>query len=268
MKTDANSVPENLSDLQTRFTAHIRDPQANPAPEGIEDRRMAIYRDLFFNNIKGFLSSNFPVLHSLYSTEDWETLCRSFYRDHICHTPLFPELPREFLQYLQELPADDLPGPPFMLELAHYEWVELGLQLDETDPDEMDANKNGDLIDGIPVLSPLAWPLSYHYPVHQIKKDFQPQTRPDEPTHLLVWRQRDFQIKFMQLNVVSLLLIQQMQEQPGRTGLQHLDNIAGILNHPNPDTVIQGGTHLLQDWLAKDIVLGTHPHQSDTPTRD
>jgi hypothetical protein len=31
--------------LQYRFTAHIRD-QNNPPPEGIEDRRMAIYRDL------------------------------------------------------------------------------------------------------------------------------------------------------------------------------------------------------------------------------
>ena len=35
----------SFKDLQYRFTAHIRDPQNNPAPEGIEDRRLAIYRD-------------------------------------------------------------------------------------------------------------------------------------------------------------------------------------------------------------------------------
>jgi len=257
MKTSANSAPEKLAELQTRFAAHIRDPQSNAAPEGIEDRRMAIYRDLFFNNIKGFLSSNFPVLHSLYSTEDWDKLCRDFYRDHRCHTPLFPELPREFLQYLQSFPPEQLPGPPFILELAHYEWVELGLQLDETDPDGIEVEAGGDLLNGVPVLSPLAWPLSYNYPVHQIQKDYQPATTPDEATHLLVWRQHDFQIKFMQLNAVSLLLLQQIKEQPKQTGLQHLNYIAGILNHPNSEAVIQGGAGLLQDWHEKQVVLGT-----------
>lgn len=259
MKTDANSAPEKLADLQTRFAAHIRDPQINAAPDGIEDRRMAIYRDLFFNNIKSFLSSNFPVLHSLYCADDWDQLCRDFYRDHQCHTPLFPELPREFLQYLQTFPDGQLPGPAFMLELAHYEWVELGLQLDETDPDEIEFTRDGDLLNGVPVVSPLAWPLSYNYPVHQIKKDFQPASKPDEATHLLVWRQFDFQIKFMQLNAVSLMLLQRMKQQPDQTGAQHLSSIAGILNHPKPEIVIQGGTSLLQDLHAKQVVFGTRP---------
>lgn len=259
MKASADPVPEKLRDLQTRFAAHIRDPQANAAPEGIEDRRMAIYRNLFFNNIKGFLSSNFPVLRSLYSAADWDQLCRSFYRDHRCHTPLFPELPREFLQYLQAFPGGQLPGPAFILELAHYEWVELGLQLDESDPDEIEAVRDGDLLNGVPVLSPLAWPLSYNYPVHQIQTDFQPTTKPAEATHLLVWRQPDFHIKFMQLNVVAMLLLQHIKKQPDQTGLQHLNAIAGILNHPNPEAVIQGGTELLQDWHEKQVVLGTRP---------
>jgi hypothetical protein len=35
---------------QYEFAAHIRDPEKNAAPPGIEDRRLAIYRDLFFNN--------------------------------------------------------------------------------------------------------------------------------------------------------------------------------------------------------------------------
>ncbi|MCJ7814965.1 MAG: DNA-binding domain-containing protein, partial [Xanthomonadales bacterium] len=56
--------PDRLKKLQTAFAAHIRDPENQAAPAGIEDRRMKIYRDLFFNNIRSLLSSNFPVLHS------------------------------------------------------------------------------------------------------------------------------------------------------------------------------------------------------------
>ena len=32
----------NLEALQREFTAHIRDPERRPAPEGVEDRRMYI----------------------------------------------------------------------------------------------------------------------------------------------------------------------------------------------------------------------------------
>ena len=48
----ADAAPEALASLQTRFAGHIRDPRQVAAPDGIEDRRMAIYRDLFFNNIR------------------------------------------------------------------------------------------------------------------------------------------------------------------------------------------------------------------------
>ena len=40
---------------QYAFAAHIRDPENNPAPTGIEDRRMGVYRELFFNNLLNLL---------------------------------------------------------------------------------------------------------------------------------------------------------------------------------------------------------------------
>jgi hypothetical protein len=252
-------APEALANLQTSFAAHIRDPQAVAAPDGIEDRRMAIYRDLFFNNIRGFLSGNFPVLKTLYTDAAWAILCREFFSEYRCHTPLFPELPREFLQYLQNHRKDHEGDPPFMLELAHYEWVELALSLDEAEIDDIKVDPDGDLINGIPVLSPLAWPLSYQYPVHQIRVDYQPEAPPDEPTHLLVWRQRDFSIKFMLLNEISLLLVQKMKEDPAMSGLELLTAIAGIINHPKTEVVIQGGTALLNELRGKQVILGTRP---------
>jgi len=259
----SDTAPEALAKLQTSFAAHIRDPQSVAAPDGIEDRRMAIYRDLFFNNIKGFMSSNFPVLKSLFSDADWNVLCRDFYREYRCHTPLFPELPREFLKYLQDHRQGHEQDPPFMLELAHYEWVELALSLDETELDEIEVDEDGDLLNGVPVLSPLAWPLSYSYPVHRIRADFQLHEKPPEPTHLLVWRQQDFSIRFMQLNATSQLLLQTMKDQQNmkdqrqNTGLELLNTVAELINHPKPEVVIEGGKALLNDFKTKGVILGT-----------
>jgi hypothetical protein len=257
MSTDA--APEALAKLQTRFAAHIRDPASTPAPEGIENRRMAIYRDLFFNNIQSFLSTNFPVLRTLYEDSSWRQLCRDFYSEFRSQTPLFPEISREFLRYLQHERQQRDGDPPFMLELAHYEWVELALSLDETETSEIPVNPDGDLLAGVPVLSPLAWPLSYNYPVHRICVDYQPENAGDEPTHLLVWRLQDFSIRFMQLNEISAFLLQKLKDGSSQTGQELLALIAAQISHPKPKVVIEGGKLLLDELRDKQVVLGTRP---------
>lgn len=255
----AESRPDRLNKLQTEFAAHIRDPENHAAPGDIEDRRMRIYRDLFFNNIQSLLAGNFPVLRTLYDDERWRRLIRDFYSEHHCQTPLFTEVAKEFLRYLQDGRKKRPDDPGFLLELAHYEWVELALSLDERDPAKVAANPGGDLLHGIPVLSPLAWPLSYCYPVHLIKPDYQPESPPEKPSHILVYRNRCDEIKFMKLNDVSRLLLKLIQEKPGSTGLELLTEIAAAIEHPEPQKVITAGTELLNDLRSKDVLLGTRP---------
>ena len=72
---------------QYEFTAHLRDPANNPAPEGIEDRRIGIYRDLLYNNVENFISSSFPVIRSIYNDENWHRMVRDFFARHKSHTP-------------------------------------------------------------------------------------------------------------------------------------------------------------------------------------
>jgi len=146
--------------LQYQFTAHMRDPQANPAPAGIEDRRMGIYRDLIFCNMEQFVSSNFPVIRTLYNDAEWNSLVRDFLREHECHTPLFPEFGREFLRYVEWRQQQGKGDPPFLLELAHYEWAELALNLDENEISAVPHDADGDAVSGIPAMSPLACVLA------------------------------------------------------------------------------------------------------------
>src|SRR5262245_6273043 len=97
--------------LQRAFAAHLRDPAHAPSPEGIEPRRMAVYSELFFNNIESLIAANFPVIRTLYDADAWRDLVRAFYRDHRCHTPLFTDIAREFIRYL-ETRAEDRAGDP------------------------------------------------------------------------------------------------------------------------------------------------------------
>jgi hypothetical protein len=249
--------PERLRKLQIAFAAHIRDPENHAAPAGIEDRRMKIYRDLFFNNICSLLASNFPVLHAIYGEAGWRELVREFYSEHHSQTPLFPEVSREFLRYLQDGRNQQANDPGFLLELAHYEWVELALSLDERDPMAVAANRDGDLLTGTPVLSPLAWPLSYRYPVHRIGPENQPDAPPGEPTHILVYRNLQDTVKFIQLNHVSRMLLDLIQQDDAGTGMQLLQKIAENLGHKDPESVIANGSRLLADWKEKGVLLGS-----------
>lgn len=249
--------PERLARLQTAFAGHIRDPEGVPAPAGVEDRRMRIYRELFFKNVESLLAGNFPVLRKLYGQSGWQRLIREFFIEHRAQTPLFPELAKEFLRYLQDVRGTRPGDPPFLLELAHYEWVELALLIDSRELDKVDADPNGDLLDGVPVLSALAWPLSYRFPVHRISPDYRPEAPPDTVTQLLAYRNRADQVRFMQINDVTRLLLHLMSEHPDFTGRALLAMTAGQVGHPDPGALTRHGLQLLEDLRARDIVLGT-----------
>lgn len=242
---------------QMEFAAHIRDPERNPAPQGVEDRRMAIYRELFYNNVEGFVASGFPVLRSLYTDPRWHRLVRGFFAEHRCKTPYFLEIAREFLSYLESeyQPTDN--DPPFLLELAHYEWVELALQTADESAEVSGMDPNGDLLQNVPVLSTLVWALTYRYPVHRIAPDQQPREAPDAPTHLLVLRDRTDRVRFNEINPVTARLLALLQDNHTRTGLELLQRIAQELQHPDPAVVIAGGADILEDLRRQGVILGS-----------
>jgi hypothetical protein len=166
-----------LKDSQMAMARYLRDPDKEPAPAGVEPRRLKIYQDLVYNNIEGFISGGFPVLRSLYEDADWHGLVRDFIDQHRCHTPYFLEISQEFIQFLLEThPLRDC-DPPFMAELAHYEWVELALDVSQEVLPEPSAV--GNVLAAVPGLSPLAWLLSYHYPVQRIGPGFRPTEATD-----------------------------------------------------------------------------------------
>jgi hypothetical protein len=242
--------------VQYAFAAHLRDPQRNPAPPDVEDRRMQVYRELFYNNVESFIAGGFPVLRKLHDDTAWHALVRDFFARHHSHTPFFHGIAGEFLRYLQEKRAAQPEDPPFLLELAHYEWVELALGISEKELDFAGVQAGGDMLSGRPVLSPLAWNLAYQYPVHRIAPSFRPVEPPAQPTYIVVYRDRHDHIGFLEINAVTARLLQRIETQPGHSGREHLQAIAQELKHPEPEVVIEGGREILEGLRQRDIILG------------
>jgi len=242
--------------VQYEFTAHLRDPAGAPAPAGIEDRRLAVYRELVFTNMESFISSNFPVIRSLYDDAQWDTLAREFLRDHRCHTPLFPEFAREFLRYIEARREQERDDPPFLLELAHYEWAELALSLDEADIADITDVADGDAIEGVPVVSPLVCVLAYAYPVHCIRPEFRPAEPPPQPTVLLLVRGRDDQVRFHEINALGAMLIERLQANVDHSGRECLDAVLAQFDSETADALRPAGLALIAELQQQEAILG------------
>ncbi len=259
MPANKNQTQYDFQKMQYAFTAHIRQPGINAIPENIEDRRMKIYSQLFYNNVEDFMSTTYPVLCEILGEQRWHALVRDYFANHKAHTPLFPEMPREFLVYLEEERqphADDL---PFMLELAHYEWVELALSVSDLTNDTAQLSEHTNFLDEVPILSNLAWLLSYQFPVHQISNDYQPAQSGEQATHIVASRLEDGeQISFTEVNPVIARLLQLIKEnKQSLTGKELLTQIANELENPDISSIIDFGQQTLTDLNNKAIIIGT-----------
>lgn len=237
----------SLQHQQWALTRHLRDPARVPAPEGLEARGLQVYRELLFNNLQGLLAGSFPVLLQVLDTDEWEAMCRRYFVEHRCRTPLFTEVAGEFVEWLQAQPG--LPRP-FLAELAHYEWVELALQGHQAsalpttalDPWQVHLRR-----------SALAWPLLYEWPVQSIGRDCQPTRPGDTPVFLLARREGDGRIVFSQLSALAWQLLEQIEALPGHTGQAHVARLA-TRNGLEPAALADPGRSLLWQMQAAGVI--------------
>lgn len=245
----------NFQEQQFELARNIR----TGATSSAVSRRLNVYQDLFFNNIEGFCGNAFPVLKSVLPEPVWQAWVRSFLIHSQCSSPFFIDIAEEFLSFLNEtlkpvlelvedsktssraeawaellpeyqkldkqsqklIETVNLERYPWLLELAHYEWVELYVSTREpqkglvkTDLDQLYQNK-------ISIsLADAALPLAYQYPVQTIKVGHVERISSDLTT-LLVYQswQRDSDTvlqgdtHFLHLDIVSVHLLHYLQNQ-------------------------------------------------------
>ena len=242
---------KSFQETQLAFARHVRAPGLYPAPAAIDDRRMGIYRELVYNNIENFIANVFPVIRSILSDEHWHLLIRDFIHQHRCQTPYFLEISEEFLHYLMQERGLRDSDPAFLLELAHYEWIELALDVSEAHippassyPIDLPASKAR--------VSPLVVCLGYQYPVHKISPHYQPPVV--EPTQLVVYRNRDDKVCFMVANPLTLRLLYLLQTNIQQSLDDHLQIIATELQHQNPGILVGEAHVLIEELFNLDII--------------
>lgn len=237
---------------QQQFAAYIRNPHHSHVPANVKPERMAVYRELFFNNVESFLSTGFPVLRRISTDAQWQELAEDFFSRHQNQSPYFSEISEEFLEFLQNErhnPADY----PFLLELAHYEWVEMALSIAQEQAPPF-TEYIEDFLSQKVIISPLAWPLAYQYPVHQISPDFLPIEPPAQATYLIVYRGWDDEVHFIQISAITFRLLQIIAENPELTVSACLKQVEVEANHPEPEVIVAGGMEILQQLFNKSII--------------
>jgi len=239
---------------QLAFTARLRDPQNQPPLAGVPDERMAVYEEIVFNNLFESVSACFPVARKVLGKRRWLKLNQAFMRDYSADSPLFRSIPAQFLEFLR-LPEAGLQQqlPPYFSSLCHYEWVELSVASAQAATTQA-VQPAGDLANGRPFFSPAMQLLDYEYAVHRISARHKPRQR--ESTQLLVFRNADDHVKFIELNSVTYRLISLLQNHPF-SGKQALTLLANELQHPQPESIIEFGLSILEDLRNQGVIIGT-----------
>ncbi len=246
---------DNLEQQQQALTRYLRDPEHQTPPADMTAARVNVYRDLVVHDIPQQLGGTFPVLLRTTWLGSQRTLIRGFLRDYRAQTPKFGEIAEEFVGYLASEPAVLSTGewPAFLVDLAHYEWVEMVLQQSDAEP--LPASDPALLLERPLQVSALAWPLAYAWPVQILSPEYQPSVPPAQPTLLLVRRAADFSVKFSELSPLAWRLLQRIGEFPLLSGREQLGGLAMEAGLPGTVSFMDSGSALLQQ-MHEDGVIG------------
>ena len=216
---------------------------------------MQVYAGLFYRNIEGFLAGAFPVakkihLDATWTGTPWHDLVRAVVQHHPSESPYFLEISQEFLQFMSE--HEESARFPWLLELLHYEWVEMALGVSDDDVPDVAVAADVDLLGDLQV-TPLAWLLSYRHAVQNIGPGRLPQAAPVQPTWLVVFRRPDDTVHFMESSAMTHRLIELIRS--GHSGAVAI-RILGTESGLGEDAVRAPALDALSKLRDLNIILG------------
>lgn len=264
--------PESLASFQRDFGRFLRDPHHQKRPEGIPKRPSDIYQSLLFSNICEFLDTCFPVCQTVISDLRWQRLCRVFFRDWQADNPMFSNIPADFVRFLEQ-GEHSQPLPMWFTELAHYEWIELAVDINPiifadtafsvledyiSLADTAVALETSQL-----VLNPTLENMHYRWPVHKIGASF--KTRKREDTYIAIYRDFDHDVRFLHINPMTAMLLAFIEQNspPFEQSNQNntafyptmFSDFARTIQYKDVAQLTSFAMPLIQDLIDKEIIL-------------
>lgn len=226
--------------VQRQFLAHLRNPEHEPLPNGFAEQGAGIYVDLLYNKFNDSLELCFPVVHEILGEAAWQQLLKKFIAEHCCKSPYYRQIPDEFIRYLHTERGSES-APPYLLELAHFEWVEMVLAIAEAEP--ITASTFGAVNDWLacrPLFVPILEVLHYVYPVQRMNASYQPTIPPEQAKHILGFRDMHDVVQFIELQPATARLLEILQS-TGCTVREAMEQIAMELEQPEPSALFSFG---------------------------
>ena len=241
--------------LQLQFSQAVRQSEQLDFA-GIAPDRLAVYQQLLFNNVLNFVSSAFPVLCSLHDAADWQQLVRQFFRQSVASSPYFLDIAGQFFEWLQLQPSLSA-RLPFLLELAHYEWIELYLY--SAHRQQTLPLAEPDIVAQSLQLDELAMVLSYQFPVHQISPSYQPSEATGNMTLLLVYRDEGDEIRFVALEAFAAAMLHLLATEPGQSLTELVATLHRLAPAQSAADLMSAALPLTQDLARKGVIRAFQP---------
>ncbi len=238
-----------MSDLAKMQRAFAKDIRTDGGQCFGDQPGLKIYRELFFNSVCGFLDGTFPVCREAVGDERWKEYSRAFFRDHQSNSPLFLEISEEFLAWL--VTQQSILGEfPYLAELAHYEWLELAVDVMDVDGFTEVSHEEFDP-DSELMINPASIVACYQYPVHQIS-GFEPEVA-EQLSGFVVYRDPSDKVRFISCTPLSLMILEAARSTAGLTARQAVETVmsqAGL----EGDAALQGALQVLSDWHRQGVI--------------
>lgn len=246
-----------FQEYQLAFTEYLRRTESDDNTEQKRPRQQQIYRDLVYKNINQCIADVFPITKNSIPEPDWETMIREFINVSRLQTPYFLEICQEFLAYLMHTRKPQPTDHSFALELAHFEWIQLAVHTANVSLSEYQHNSAFTEC-SLWRASPLVVGLTYSYPVHIIDECYIPKEPGPQPTYLLVYRNRNDDLKVLEVDNLSLRIIQLLQAHENITHTQIFQLIATELG-TNQEDVSAKALPILSMLAKNETVFSTNP---------
>ncbi|MGC6405114.1 DNA-binding domain-containing protein [Bisgaard Taxon 45] len=230
--------PSTLKATQAALAKAVRLGHAAPL-NGYAPQRLAVYARLVRNNTFGFIDRCFVEAPNHLSASTWAETKERFIQEGKATSPYFQDIAGEFLTFCQtqtDFSAD-------VLALMDFEYTQLLAEVEQAnlaDPIAWDEMTEMQLSPTVFLKSYAVDFLSSHF--SQIEQ---------VASHIIIWRNRYFQVKEQKLSELDFWLLTYLAEQP--TSLSHLSQALAdlIVDHASLQPIL---TQAWTNWLEADVI--------------